>query len=94
MTKAPKRKLTKAEAGRLGGKTTKERHGRKHYQEAGRKGFMATVARHWHGDRQGYLKWLRANGYLREYLKQAQASGETCIEIPPIAGLEEEDLPW
>ena len=34
----PKQKLTKAQAGRLGGLATKARHGRAHFQAAGRKG--------------------------------------------------------
>ena len=41
-----KTKLTKAEAGRLGGLQTKRRHGRQHFQQAGRKGGRATVATH------------------------------------------------
>jgi hypothetical protein len=42
----PKKKLTKAEAGRLGGLATKKRHGRPHYQQAGRKGRHATLQAH------------------------------------------------
>ena len=41
-----KTKLTKAEAGRLGGLQTKRRHGRPHYQQAGRKGAQATLETH------------------------------------------------
>ena len=89
-----KKKLTKAEAGRLGGLATKKRHGRPHYQQAGAKGFMVTVARHWQGDKAGYLKWLRAHGWI-QYLDRIQKeSGETCIEIPPNPGLDDgEDMP-
>jgi general stress protein YciG len=43
---AAQTKLTKAEAGRLGGLQTKRRHGRQHYQEAGRKGGKATLETH------------------------------------------------
>jgi general stress protein YciG len=42
----PQRKLTKAEAGRLGGLRTKQRHGPEHFRQAGRKGGRATVATH------------------------------------------------
>jgi hypothetical protein len=40
------RKLTKAEAGRLGGMATKQRHGAAHYRAAGKKGAQATLAKH------------------------------------------------
>jgi general stress protein YciG len=46
MAEQPRTKLTKAEAGRLGGLRTKQRHGRPHFQQAGRKGGRATVATH------------------------------------------------
>ena len=66
MTKRPrKRKLSKAEAGRIGGRMTARRHGIEHYRAAGKKGFMATVARHWQGDAAGYVRWLRAHGWLQ-----------------------------
>jgi general stress protein YciG len=42
----PKTKLTKAEAGRLGGLRTQQRHGTEHFQQAGRKGGAATLAAH------------------------------------------------
>src|SRR5262249_33298935 len=81
---APKKKLTKAEAGRLGGDQTKRRHGIEHYREAGRKGFMATCARHWQGDKEGYLKWLRANGWLKEVRQLLDAAGrnDEILTIP------------
>jgi general stress protein YciG len=41
-----KTKLTKAEAGRLGGLQTQRRHGRQHFQQAGRKGGQATLETH------------------------------------------------
>ena len=40
------RKMTKAEAGRLGGLRTKQRHGSAHFQQAGRKGGHATLQAH------------------------------------------------
>jgi hypothetical protein len=93
-----KRKLSKAEAGRIGGKMTARRYGLDHYRAAGRKGFMVTVARHWAGDKAGYLRWLRAHGWLaqvqRLFDQQPTENGIKVIELPPIPGLEEEDLPW
>jgi general stress protein YciG len=89
-----KRKLSKAEAGRIGGRMTARRHGIEHYRAAGRKGFMVTVARHWAGDHEGYLRWLRARGWLQDLQRAFAASGQTCIEIPPIPGLDDqEDTP-
>ena len=74
MTKRPrKRKLSKAEAGRIGGRMTARRHGIEHYRAAGRKGFMATVARHWQGDAAGYVRWLRAHGWLQQIQRALSA---------------------
>jgi hypothetical protein len=89
------RKLSRSEAGRRGGNQTKKRHGRQHYQEAGRKGFLVTVARHWQGDKPAYIRWLHAHGWIAEVDRAFRESGETCIEIAPIPGLddEEEDSP-
>jgi general stress protein YciG len=39
-------KMSKAEAGRLGGQVTKERHGREHYEKIGKAGGQKTVKRH------------------------------------------------
>jgi hypothetical protein len=41
-----KTKLTKAEAGRLGGLATKRRHGSAHYSRAGKLGAAATLGKH------------------------------------------------
>ena len=99
MMTAPK-KLTKAEAGRLGGNTTKRRHGTEHYRRAGKLGFLATVARPWQGDREGYLRWLRANGWeaeIRRHLADMPVdprTGTTSIEIPFNAAIDDpEELP-
>ena len=59
-----KNKLSRAEAGRLGGNTTKRRHGRKHYQEAGKKGFMATCNKHYGGNRRAMLNELIRRGLM------------------------------
>jgi hypothetical protein len=42
----PERKLTKAEAGRLGGLRTKAKHGTEHYRRAGRLGAAALLAKY------------------------------------------------
>ena len=96
MTKRPRRrKLSKAEAGRIGGKTTARRHGIEHYRAAGKKGFMATVARHWQGDAAGYVRWLRAHGWLaqvqRLFEQQPYENGIKVIELPPIPGLDDDE---
>ena len=40
------RKATKAEAGKKGGETTRDRHGREHYVKAGKLGFAASARNH------------------------------------------------
>ena len=72
-----KKKLTKAEAGRRGGLATRQRHGVEHYRRIGAKGFMATVARHWAGDRESYLRYLHECGYIKEIERL------TARETPP-----------
>jgi hypothetical protein len=42
----PKQKLTKAEAGRLGGLQTKAKHGAEHFRRAGQLGAQATLRTH------------------------------------------------
>jgi hypothetical protein len=42
----PKKKLTKAEAGRLGGLQTKQRHGTEHFRRAGSLGGKALLAKY------------------------------------------------
>ena len=42
----PQRKLTKAEAGRLGGLRTKAKHGTEHFRRAGQLGAQATLQAH------------------------------------------------
>ena len=48
------KKLTKAEAGRIGGMTTKKRHGIEHYRAIGKQGLSGTCDRHWQGDKVGH----------------------------------------
>jgi general stress protein YciG len=60
------KQMTPQERGRKGGLATRQRHGREHFVQAGKKGFMVTVARHWAGDRESYLRYLHECGYLKE----------------------------
>jgi hypothetical protein len=96
MKKEAPKKMSKAEAGRLGGLQTKKRHGLEHYREAGKKGFMVTVARHWQGDKVGYMRWLWARGWHADLMRILDAEpppapGEIrVVEIPVLP--EEEDL--
>jgi hypothetical protein len=46
MAEQPRKKLTKAEAGRLGGLKTKQRHGSEHFRRAGALGAKAVMERH------------------------------------------------
>ena len=75
----PKRrkKMSKAEAGRIGGRTTKKRHGIEHYRQAGKKGFMVTVARHWAGDKWSYIRYLHECGWLTEVDRGSSRRGRT-----------------
>jgi hypothetical protein len=60
----PRRKLTKAECGRLGGNTTKARHGREHYVRAGKLGFAKLVGNRFGGGRTATVAHLIAAGKL------------------------------
>lgn len=60
MTK--RKKMTKAQAGRIGGMTTRKRHGIEHFRAIGRKGFQATCERHHGGDRRAMLNELIKRG--------------------------------
>jgi general stress protein YciG len=82
--------LDRQEAGARGGRETFRRHGRKHMQEIGAKGFAATVARHWQGDRKGYLEFLLARGWNRladsfadrEIARRLEAGEQAaCVEL-------------
>jgi general stress protein YciG len=80
-----------AAAGAKGGKATFDRYGRKHMQEIGGKGFAATVAAHWQGDRKAYHDYLAARQWNRladsfadRELQRRLDAGEqvACIELP------------
>jgi general stress protein YciG len=90
-----KKKMSKAEAGRIGGRTTKKRHGIEHYRQAGKKGFQATVSRHWNGDKAGYIRYLQSLGVWAEWERgfaslEPGESGIVCREIPPLPGDDED----
>jgi hypothetical protein len=76
----PFTKLTAATMGSRGGFRTV----RKHMKTIAAKGFAATVARHWSGDRKSYTAWLR--DHARFALVEAAASvlinaGVSCVEL-------------
>jgi hypothetical protein len=91
MMTAPKTKLTKAEAGRLGGLRTKQRHGTEHYRRAGALGFaaLAKARGYFGGSRLGALQWLAARGKIRitpeELQRYAEAErwAETILDGTP-----------
>jgi hypothetical protein len=80
----PFTKSTAATMGSRGGFRTVRKHGRKHMKTIAAKGFAATVARHWSGDRKSYTAWLR--DHARFALVEAAASvlldaGVSCVEL-------------
>ena len=90
MSKSRRRKkLSKAEAGRIGGHH-QARHGIEHYRQAGKKGFMVTVARHWAGDKWSYIRYLHECGWLTEVLRLFEARPRAgrikSIQIPLLPG--------
>jgi hypothetical protein len=75
---------TAAAYGRRGGKATAATHGRRHMAEIGARGFNATVARHWQGDRKGYAAWLREHARFAVVEAAADvllAAGVSCVEL-------------
>jgi hypothetical protein len=94
-----KRKLSKAECGRLGGKATRERHGVEHFRAIGKKGFMVTVARHWNGDKIGYMLHLQSladwQSWERGFAALApDGNGIVCREMPPLPGDDGDPADW
>lgn len=47
-----------AELGRRGGQATVAKHGNEHMQEIGRKGFVATTKRYFHGSEFSHIRFL------------------------------------
>src|SRR4051794_32993898 len=70
--------------GRQGGRRCRELHGREHMRSIGARGFSATVARHWAGDRAGYVAWLRDHARFAIIEAAAEvllAAGVRCLEL-------------
>jgi hypothetical protein len=93
-----RKKMSKAKSGRIGGMTTKKRHGIEHYRAAGKKGFMVTCARHWQGDKAGYVRYLQALGNLADFNAAFERrpygpNGIKCSEMPPLPDELEDDEP-
>jgi hypothetical protein len=70
-------------------------------REIGAKGFASTVARHWQGDKEGYLKHLRAQswekgvgGFVDRLLQEQLDSGReiASVELPVID--DPDECPW
>src|SRR6516165_1940604 len=72
-----KTKMTRAEAGRLGGMTTKKRHGIEHYRAAGKKGGQAVKAKYG----TAHLSQLGKKGFqgLRRRFGYAGGSGRGAL---------------
>lgn len=51
-----------ADYGRRGGHATVRRHGSEYMRRIGRRGFLATLQRHWKGDRESFLDFLTREG--------------------------------
>jgi hypothetical protein len=80
----PFTKETAAAFGRQGGRRCRELHGREHMRTIGARGFDATVARHWQGDRAGYVAWLRQNARFAVVEAAAEIlldAGVSCVEL-------------
>ena len=88
--------------GAEGGRETYRKHGRKHMQEIGAKGFATLVARHFAGDKQAAITWLHAHaseseiaGLVAEKQEQQIADGATCVaEELPIILWPDEDVSY
>lgn len=79
--------------GAEGGRETFRRHGRKHMQAIGARGFATLVARHFAGDKPAAVAWLHARAaeslidrLVAEKLDRQIEGGATCVaeEIPII----------
>ena len=57
---------TAKQLGAKGGKKTFEKHGKRHMQDIGRRGFKATVAKHYGGDVKLALNTLIAKGLMAQ----------------------------
>ncbi|MEM8859342.1 MAG: hypothetical protein AAGD96_13530 [Chloroflexota bacterium] len=55
-------KMTKAQAGSLGGKATVRKYGREHMATIGEIGFQVTTDKYFNGDREAHKNYLRLTG--------------------------------
>src|SRR5262245_60160735 len=86
--------------GAEGGRETFRRHGRKHMQEIGAKGFASLVARRFGGDKASAVAWLHAHAAeslihrrVSEKLDRQIAEGATCaVEELPIILWPDDDV--
>ena len=54
--------MTRSDAARLGGRAVVAKYGRQHMATIGRRGYEATVNRHFNGDEQAANQWLAKKG--------------------------------
>jgi hypothetical protein len=86
MAKKRRKKLTKAEAGRLGGRATVRKYGTEHMRAIGKAGFAALRRKFGFmgGSGRGALRWLTRQGKLPgetpEQQRQAQQDYEQLLE--------------
>jgi hypothetical protein len=94
--------MDRGAAGSKEGRTTVERHGVQHMREIGAKGFAATVARHWQGDRAAYRDYLglrrheqQIESFVDREMTRRLENGErtVCVEMPVLSG-PDDDLPF
>ena len=86
------KKMTKAEAGRLGGLAVVEKYGRKHMAQIGALGYQATVNKHFDGDANAANTWLSKKG---RYVADKDATYGPVFEDPgPHPAHKEDTLPF
>lgn len=94
MARRPK-KLTKAEAGRLGGKSIVRKYGPEHMRAIGKAGFRALRRKFGfnltdpaNGGGLGALRWLRRQGKIRgQSAEETARYDRTCREAARMVGL-------
>jgi hypothetical protein len=98
MAKKRRKPLTKAEAGRLGGKSTVRRYGKEHMRTIGKAGFQAFARKlgYMGGSRLGAIQWLQRKkkfpGMTPAQYEAHQAMFEDLMEqLAPQDQPEEED---
>jgi hypothetical protein len=89
--------------GAAGGRATVKKHGKAHMAAIGAKSFAATVARHYAGDREEYLRAQRAkaaeygvSGFVDRLLREELAEGKRIAsrELPVFSDPDDDGLPW